>query len=179
MRRVGSFVVLVMLFLCPVLHAVEPVIVKIGSLKAAAPETWKSVKPANRLRSFQFQIPSPESNLPAAELVVMPESERSAEKAFPRWRAMFVPPEGQSAENLGSVRKLEIPGASITLLDITGTWRYREFPMAKKEEIRPDYRVVWAIVVTKDEATHLRLSGPAGAMEKRVPEFETWLKSLK
>jgi hypothetical protein len=45
--------------------------------------------------------------------------------------------------------------------------------------LRPDYRVIWAIVVTGDEATHLRLSGPRAVVEKHYPVFEKWLKSMK
>ena len=42
-----------------------------------------------------------------------------------------------------------------------------------------DYRAIWAIVVVKDEATHVRFSGPSKIVAKHFDEFEKWLKALK
>jgi hypothetical protein len=35
------------------------------------------------------------------------------------------------------------------------------------------------IVAEKEEATHIRLSGPAVSVEKQFKAFESWVKSLK
>ena len=39
--------------------------------------------------------------------------------------------------------------------------------------------VIWVIVADKDEATHVRLSGPAPSVDKHAAAFEKWVKSLK
>lgn len=159
----------------------KPTVVKLDKLSAAAPADWISEKPANRLRSFQFKLPASDPAFAAAEVIVMPESNPNPDKSFPRWKESFVPPEGKTADDISKVSKFDISSAKVTLLDVTGTWKYKERPFdpKSKEELRPDYRVVWVIVVEGDEATHLRISGPASVLEKRYPEFEKWLKSMK
>ncbi|MDB5307300.1 MAG: hypothetical protein JWO38_1502 [Gemmataceae bacterium] len=159
----------------------KPVVVKLGKLTASAPPDWKSEKPSNRLRSYQFKLPGAKDT-PAAELIVLPESDPKAEKVFPRWKLQFVPPEGTTANDIGKVSKIEgVKGAKIDVLDVNGTWKYKERPFdpKSKEELKEDYRVVWVIVADGDEATHLRLSGPKETVDKHYPAFEKWLKSLK
>jgi hypothetical protein len=157
-----------------------PTVVKVNRLSAAAPAGWKAEKPANRLRSFQFKLPGAGGH-PVAELTVMPESSPDAEKNFPRWKAQFVPPEGKTLEEVSKTSKLELTGATANILDVSGTWRYRERPFdpKSKEELKENYRVVWVIVADKDEATHIRLAGPKPTVDRHYAEFEAWLRSLK
>ena len=154
----------------------DPPTVKFGQLSAEVPKDWKAEKPANRLRSHQFKLPSGDKGLADAELYAMPQSDPNPDKSFPRWKASFVPPDGAT-----KVSKFEVNGATVHVLDVSGTWKYRERPFdpKSKEELRPEYRAVWAVVVTGDEATHLRLSGPQAVVEKHYPAFEKWLKSMK
>jgi hypothetical protein len=74
-----------------------------------------------------------------------------------------------------------VKGATVTYLDITGTWKFKERPQdpKSKEMILDDYRVIWVIVAEKEEATHLRLSGPAPSVAKSYKAFESFVKSLK
>lgn len=153
--------------------------VKIGSLTATPPAEWKAVKPSNRLRSAQFLLPSGEAGVADAEVNVRPESSPKPEKEFPRWKAEFIPPDGKTLDDSAKESKFEVGGATVYLLDVTGTWKYKEFPQAKKEEERPGYRVIWAIIAEKDTATHVRMSGPAKVIEKYQKGFDGWLKGLK
>lgn len=155
---------------------------KKGKIKAPAPAGWKSEKPANTLRSYQFRIPSGEEGGGDAEFIVMPNSSPVADKSFPRWRTSFVVPEGTAADDIGKVSKLDLPIGVGHVLDVTGTWKFKERPFdpKSKEEMRPDYRVIWVILVDKnDEATHFRLSGPAKVVAKHQKEMEDVLKALK
>jgi hypothetical protein len=156
-----------------------PAAVKVAGLSAPAPAGWVSGKPANRLRSYQFKLPGEAGD---AELIVFPESDPKAEKVFPRWKAQFVVPDGKTADDISKVSKLDgAKGATITLLDVAGTWRYKAAPFdpKSKEELREGQRVVWAVVAGPTEAAHVRLSGPKATVDKHYPAFEGWLKSLK
>ncbi len=152
--------------------------VKVGKRSAAPPAGWKAEKPANRLRSYQFKLPGDGGD---AELIVMPDSNPDPEKSFPRWKAGFVPPEGKTVDDLSKTGKFEVAGATVDVLDVTGTWKYKERPFdpKSKEEMRENYRVVWAIVADKDEAVHVRVSGPKETVDKHYPAVEGWLKALK
>jgi hypothetical protein len=154
--------------------------VKIGKLTATAPAEWAKEKPANLLRSYQFKLPGAE-DFPPPVLAIFPESHPSPEKTFPRWKAQFIPPEGKTVDDISKTGKWEIAGATASYLDVTGTWKFKERPQdpKSKEMILDDYRVVWVIVAEKDEATHLRLSGPAQSVAKSYKSFEAFVKSLK
>lgn len=154
--------------------------VKVNNLTAVTPADWKKEKPANLLRSYQFKLPG-EKDLADAEVAVFPESHPSADKNFPKWKAQFVPPEGKTVDDISKTGKWDVPSATVSYLDITGTWKFKERPQdpSSKEMLLDDYRVVWVIVAGKDEATHIRLSGPAPSVAKQYKAFETWVKSLK
>jgi len=155
--------------------------VKVGGMKATAPADWKSEKPANLLRSYQFSLPGAK-DLPGAEVAVFPESHPDPEKNFPKWKAQFVPPDGKTIGDISKTAKWDVKGATVTVLDVSGgTWKYRAAPNdpKSKEMLLDNYRVVWVIVAEKDEATHIRLSGPAASVDAQFKAFEAWVKSLK
>ena len=159
----------------------KPVTVKVGGLSTETPAGWVSEKPANRLRSHQFKLPSGDKEFADAEIAIFPDSSPDVTKSHDRWKAAVAPMDGVPPEEAAKVSKLEVKGATITLLDMTGTWKYRERPQdpKSKEEIRPEYRVVWAIITTKDETTHVRFTGPMKVVAKHYGAFETFLKGFK
>lgn len=155
-------------------------VVKVGSRSAAVPVEWKVEKPANRLRSHQLRLPPVEPDGKPGELVVLPDSDPNPDKLFPRWAITVVPDDdGIPPEENAKRSKVEAGGLTLHRLDAAGTWKYRDFPQSKKEELRPGWRVVWIVAVEKGEATHLRLSGPAATVEKQLPAFNKWLESLR
>ncbi len=162
-------------------RAADETIVKLGKLSAAVPATWKSEKPINRLRSHQFKLPSGQEGVPDAEVVVSPESSPDFAKQFPRWKAQFTPPEGKTLDDISKESKREQPGVVLHFLDVQGTWKFKERPFdpKSKEETRPDSRVVWVIVLSGDDSTHVRITGPQIVVDKYYEGFDLWLKSLK
>lgn len=154
--------------------------VKLNKLAGVTPADWRSEKPSNRLRSFQFKLPGAK-DAGDAELAIYPESHPDPGKNFPRWKATFVPPEGKTIDDISKSAKWDVKGATVTVLDVTGTWKYRERPQdpKSKEMILDDHRVIWVIVAEKDEATHLRLSGPSATVGNHYSAFESFVKGLK
>jgi hypothetical protein len=164
------------ILLAMLVAAADPVVVKLGTLSAPAPAEWKSEKPANLLRSHQFKLPSGEAGLADAEVAVYKEGSPKVEAKFAEWKATFVPPDG-----VAKTAKWDLLGATAHVLDVSGTWKYRERPRdpKSKEEIKPEYRAVWVIVLQGEEATHVRFSGPEKVVAKHYPAFEKWVKSAK
>ena len=156
----------------------KPTVVKLNKLSAAAPADWKIEKPSNRLRTYQFKLPGAKDH-PEAELAIYNESLPGAEKNFPKWKNTFVAPEGKTTDDISKTAKWDVPGATVNVLDVTGTWKYKDKPQDKKEMLLEDWRVIWVIVEEKDEAHHLRLSGPAVTVAEHAAKFEKWVKGLK
>jgi hypothetical protein len=159
----------------------KPVVVKVPPLSTETPAGWVSEKPANRLRSHQFKLASGDKEFADAEIAIFPDSSPDVMKNHDRWKPTVIAMDGVPPEEAAKVSKLEVKGATITLLDMTGTWKFRERPQdpKSKEEIRPEYRVIWAIITTKDETTHIRFTGPMKVVAKHYGDFEKFLKGLK
>jgi hypothetical protein len=130
--------------------------VKLDKFTAIAPADWKSEKPANRLRSHQFQLPGFKDNK-GAELVIFPDV-GTFEKESPRWKGRFQVPDGKTIDDISKTERFKVGKADVALWDVTGTWIYKERPFdpKSKEEIRPNSRVIF----------HLK-------------EFMDWLKAFK
>lgn len=152
-----------------------------GKLTAAVPAAWKVEKPANRLRSHQFKLPSGDMDLADGEVIVLPEGKPDPEKVFPDWKKQFTPPDGKTLEDVAKTVEWSAGAATIHLLDVHGSWNFRERPNdpKSKPELRPEYRAVWAIVVVGEDAWHVRFSGPMAVVDKYKPGFDAWLKGLK
>ncbi|HEY2783392.1 MAG TPA: hypothetical protein VGJ05_00315 [Fimbriiglobus sp.] len=155
--------------------------VAFGKVSAAVPSTWKVEKPANRLRSHQFRLPSADKNYADGEVAVYPEGRPDPAKVFPDWKNQFEPPDAKTLDEVTKTDKWTVGPATIHLLDVTGTWNYKERPKDPKSklEVRPEYRSIWAIVVVGDDAWHVRFSGPQSVVAKYKPGFDAWLKGLK
>src|SRR5438132_10409889 len=118
-----SLPALALLFALPLVVAADEkgTEVKVGNLKATTPGDWKKEKPANLLRSYQFRLPEVK-DLPGSEIVVFRESNPNVEKTFPKWKAQFIPPEGKTIDDISKTAKWDVKGATVTVLDVTGTW---------------------------------------------------------
>lgn len=169
------------LLLAAFFTSADPVVVKLGTLSATAPADWKSEKPANLLRSYQFRLAAGEANLADAEIAVYKEGSPKVEAKFAEWKATFVPPDGKTLDDIAKTSKWDLPGAAAHVLDVSGIWRFRERPKdpKSKEEIRPEYRAVWVIVLQGEDAVHIRFSGPEKVVARHYPAFEKWVRSAK
>jgi hypothetical protein len=161
------------------------VVVKLNKLSATAPAAWKSERPANRLRKYQFKLPGAKDH-PEAILTISGESKPGTEKNFPGWKRTFDAPEGKTVDDISKTATWDVKGATVNVLDVTGTWKYKEAPFDPKSKlmILDDWRVIWVIVDEKDDegqlvSHHFRLSGPSVTVNEHAAEFEKWVKSFK
>lgn len=185
MRRLSGLALLAGLALVGSTSAAEPVVVKLEKLSGAVPDTWKKEKPSNNLRKYQFKLPGAKDHADA-ELSITGESLPGADKNFPKWKNTFVPPEGKTLDEASKTAKWEVKGAKVDVLDVRGTWKFKERPFdPKSKEMRlEDWRVLWVIVDERNasgdgETHHFRLSGPEQSVNERAAEFEKWVKGLK
>jgi hypothetical protein len=158
----------------------KPTVVTIAGTKSTLPKGWVVEKPANFLRAHQFKLKSPSKDHADAEIVVFGESSPDAEKLFPKWQAQYTPPDGKTERDTVKKFKTEAEGVTIHMLDVQGTWTYRERPNDPSTEKQlPEFRTVWVIIATEDEAAHIRLSGHVSVVAEHIKVFEDWVKTLK
>lgn len=180
MRRPTGLVLVAGFVLLGSARAADPVVVKLEKLSAPVPDGWTKEKPANNLRKYQFKLPGAKDH-PPAELTIMGESAPGAEKNFAKWKNTFAAPEGKSIDRTAKTAQWEVPGAKVDVLDVTGTWKFKERPFdpKSKEMLLEDWRVIWVIVEEKGETHHLRLSGPEQTVNEHAAAFEKWVKALR
>jgi len=180
MKTLASFTLLLSVAL---VSAAEPkgTPTTISGMKGTAPAAWVKEKPSNLLRSYQFKLPALVKDLADAELAVYPESTPKYESKFKEWKDTFLLPEDKTADDISKVSKLEVNGNMVHVLDVNGTWKYRERPRdpSSKEMLKADYRVVWYVLMGKEETTHIRLSGPKKVVDSHIASVEKWIKELK
>ncbi len=155
-------------------------IVKLDKLASTTPADWKPEKPINRLRSHQFRLPAAKDSKDA-EIYVFPDLTKTVDENFARYKDMFVPPVGKTVDDLARVAKIEVGKAKVAILDMQGTWLYKERPFdpKSKQEERPNSRVIFVIFTTDDGNYLIRLAGPKPTVDMHAKAFFDWIKGFK
>jgi hypothetical protein len=159
---------------------VAPVEVTLDGLKATAPATWKAEKPANLLRPYQFKLPHANGDKEDATLFVLNTVHGTPQENIARWKDLFLLPTSMPKDK--AVREFEIKNskATLTCLDIQGTYHVKDKPIDQAvKEVKPDYRMIAALWVSKDNGYSIRLVGPKKTVEAHAKEFERWLRAFK
>src|SRR5262249_48468891 len=155
--------------------------VELGKLKSVAPSEWKAEKPANNLRSHQFRLAHPKGEAEAAELAVLPDAMGPPAAALERWKEMFMPPDGKTLEDIAKVETFKVGKASVTYLDIRGTYLQLPPPPAPQKDAKPgpDFRMLSVFFQMPEGAFTLRLIGPAATVEHHKAAFDAWVKNFQ
>lgn len=157
----------------------DPVVV-LDEVKSKAPQSWVREKPANLLRAYQFRVPKVKEDAADAELSIQ-DARGSIEENIKRRKAEFTPPEGKKIDDVFKVEKLKIGKANATVMDVSGTYLYKERPQAPDSSAvpKPDYRMIAVVFDTKDGSYFIRLIGPEKTVAHHQKGFEEWLKAFK
>lgn len=158
----------------------KPVEVTLEGLKSVVPITWKVEKPDNLLRAYQFKLPKADGDKEDATLFVLTTVQGTPEENITRLKDLFVLPTSLSKEKAVREWKMKNPKATLTCIDVQGTYYVKNKPIDKAvKEVRPDYRMIGAIWVGKDASYSIRLVGPKNTVERHAKSFEDWLKNFK
>ena len=158
----------------------KPAKVQLGKLESTAPKDWKAEKPANRLRLYQFRIPHVKDDKSDADVTIL-DLRGTVESNVSRWKGEFIPPDGKTVDDIAKVEKIQVGKATATVVDISGTWVYKERPFdpKSKEEQRPNSRVISVAFDSGDGLYRIRFAGPAATVTAHHKEFMDWLKAFK
>lgn len=155
-------------------------VVKLDKLSSTTPADWKSEKPINRLRSHQFRLPAAKDSKDA-EIFIFPDLTKTVDENFARYKELFIAPEGKTLDDIAKVTRFEVGKAKVSVLDMEGTWQYKERPFdpKSKQELRPNSRVI-SVIFTSDDGNYLiRLSGPKDTVTQHAKGFFDWIKAFK
>jgi hypothetical protein len=162
-------------------------VVELDGLKSRAPADWKQEEPSEvsrRFRAYQFRIPHAEGDKQDAEVIIFffgPGGGGTAADNIKRWKGMFEPPEGKTADDVSKVEKSKVGDVELTALDIHGTYLHkaRPFDPSEKPEKRAHYRMTSVVFESKNGPYFIRFVGPAKTVAAHKKGFDEWLKSFK
>jgi hypothetical protein len=162
----------------------EPKVVTLGGLKSQAPKDWVEEKPTSRFRVEQFKLPAAPDDKNPADLIITyfgANGAGSNDENVKRWKGQFVPPDGKTIDDVTKVEKMKVAGVDVLYVDIYGTYKFKERPFDPNAEtmLKPNYRMLNAILESKDGPYYIRLVGPAKVVEHHKKGFDEWLKAFK
>jgi hypothetical protein len=154
--------------------------VEIAGLKSTAPADWKSEKPSNEMRIYQFKLPKEKDDKDDADLVVFffKSGSGTVEQNLKRQVAKFNPADGKDKVE-EKVEKIKVGTIEATYQDVSGTFIKKASPMATDGTPMPGYRQLYVVFESKDHQYYMTLLGPAKTVEKHKKAFEEWLKNFK
>ncbi len=158
--------------------------VTLDSLKSKVPAAWKSQKPSNKFRAYQFQVPKADGDKKDAELVIFYFGEGSGgnvEDNLKRWKGQFQAPEGKTIDDVSTVKKMKVGNVELTYLDIHGTYLYKFPPFDPNAKVTrlPEYRRLGVFWASEKGPYFITLTGPAKTVAQNQKGFDDWLKNFK
>jgi hypothetical protein len=153
----------------------------VSGLSWQAPASWKS-QPQRPMRAATYAIPAAPGDSEGGECVVYyfgPGQGGGVEANVERWIGQFEAPGGGSAADLAKRSERTVNGLEVTLLDLSGTYLFKPFPMAPQATKKPAYRMLAAIVQGKDAPVFFKLTAPAKTAAQTEADFNKMIESLR
>jgi hypothetical protein len=154
--------------------------VVLDGLKSVAPADWKADKPANRLRLYQFRLPRHADDKTDAELAIRASVSGTVDSNIEAWKALFIPPPDQKIDDVAKRTEFTVGKAKVVCLDVHGTFLEKHIPIDKAAKaVRPNYRMISALLITGENSYVLQLVGPRKTVDKHANAFEAWVKRFQ
>jgi hypothetical protein len=148
-----------------------------GKFMMVAPSTWESVPPKSGIVEYEFKAPKDKKE-DTARITIM-QATGGVAANVDRWKGQF---EGVKEGDVKEEKK-DISGATVYIVDIAGTFKESMGggPFAPgKIEKRENYRMLGAIIETKDSGTiFVKMTGPQATVESLVEDFKKSVLEVK
>jgi hypothetical protein len=149
-----------------------------GKYSMVAPIEWRKVQPRSKIVQAEFRAPRDLKDDEAARVTVM-QAGGDIQANIDRWIGQFDEAKKEDAK----VEKKEIAGQTVHIVDISGTYKESmgggPFAPGPTKKL-PNYRMLGAIVVTKDAGTtFIKMTGPKDIVEKLAESFRKSVEELK
>lgn len=151
--------------------------VAFSGYKLDVPGAWQKEKPRNNIVDFEFSI-KPAAGDDAGGRFTLMDASGSVEANLERWYGQFTQPDGSKTADKAKLEELELAGLKVHVVDMSGTFKDQAGPFAPAT-IRENYRMLAAIIPTKEGAWFAKFVGPAATVEKHAAAFQEMIKGLK
>lgn len=152
-----------------------------AGLSWTAPSGWKSEGP-RPMRAATYTITPAPGDAEGGECVVNyfgAGQGGGVDANLKRWIGQFQAPGGGPADSLAKVSKKTINGVPVTLVDITGTYLFKPFPMAPQATPKAGYRMLAAMAEGPQGTVFFKFTAPKKTTGAAESQFHGMIESLK
>lgn len=153
-----------------------------GKLQLDAPPAWKRVKPQSGIVEHEFSVPASEGDEQAGRVTVMGAG-GSVDANIDRWFGQFTQPDGgdTKAKFKDKLKKLEIAGTEVHLVDVAGTYKDQRGPFNPAAAVeREKYRMLAAVITSPKLGNYfIKFYGPERTVADNAKGFDEMIRSLK
>ncbi len=97
-----------------------------------------------------------------------------------RWLGQFIRSDGKPLTASDAKRaERTVNGIQITTIDVTGTYLFKAFPMARQATKKPGYRMLAAIAQGPDAPIFFKLTAPGKTAAAAQAAFDKMIDSLR
>ena len=152
-----------------------------AGLTWTAPSGWKSEGP-RPMRAATYTTAAAPGDAEGGECVVNyfgAGQGGGVDANLKRWIGQFQAPGGGPADSLAKVSKKTINGVPVTLVDITGTYLFKPFPMAPQATPKAGYRMLAAMAEGPQGTVFFKFTAPKKTTDAAESQFNGMIDSLK
>lgn len=146
--------------------------VELATIRLKAPESWVKNQPRSQFVAAEFGLPRAEGDADDGRLTISVAG-GGVEANIERWR-------GQFGDDLArqSQEDLQVVGATITVVDFSGTFNDQQGPFAPGEK-REGYRMIGAIIPIDGQLHFIKAYGPEQTLAKHADSIREFLQTLE
>lgn len=144
-------------------------VLALADFKLSLPESWVKEIPSNQMRIAQYGI---KGNLDYKVVVsYFGQMDSQVDANIERWKRQF--------SELESSVNLKTQHANISVVKMTGIYKFKPFPMAQQFEERTNYGMLSAIIPSAEGPYFIKLVAPTDIVETEVASFLQVLDSYR
>jgi len=139
------------------------------------PSSWKAQAP-RPMRAATYAIPAAAGDHEDGECIVNyfgPGQGGPVAANVKRWIGQL-----QGGEKNAKTSKRTIHGLTVTTVDVSGSYTGMGGPMVQSQAVKPNYRLLGAIVEGPQGSVFFKLTGPAKTVDANQAKFEAMLNSI-
>lgn len=139
------------------------------------PSSWKAQGP-RPMRAATYAVPAAAGDKEDGECIVNyfgPGQGGPVDANVKRWIGQF-----EGGEKTAKTAKRTIHGLNVTTVDVSGTYSGMGGPMAPTKSVKPNYRMLGAIVEAPQGSLFFKFTGSAKTVAANQAKFEAMLSSI-
>ena len=131
------------------------------------------------MRAATYTVPAVPADTESAECVVYffgAGSGGSVEANMERWKGQILKADGKPAD--AQIVKRTIHALPVTMIDSTGTYTGMGGPLAPDATVKPQYRMIGAVIENPGGNLFLKFTGPVKTVTQNKAKFDQLLQSF-